>query len=374
MPASYETLPSLPFATRVPRVKQVEVHPSGQLVALVSGTVMHAATLADVPTGLPGRTHDATAVAMAPDGLRLAVATRQRTVVVRDASAAPPRREIEVPAVPVAVRWVDDGRLVVAMAHAGILLLDATTGTVLGTLFESRGRDAFGGLAVARRSGMLVHAQGARLRSIEIDGGRLEWERTLDGEVRAPSVSPDATRVVVTSPVGAEGGPWQRLAPTTGRFPVVDPSQEPPAPRRGLRVLHLADGSDVASGPAFTHAGVRTSGTTLAFTPQPRFSPDGTRIAVNLPTGALAIYDAATLRPDVVVPRDPVVAWIEDLDFAPDGDEVVFGTRHDHIGRFSIPGMTVSASIEGLDPELAGSEAPRPWVAALASFLVPGLG
>ncbi len=373
---TYETLPSLPFAARSPRVQQVVVHPSGQLLALVSGTVMYAPTFADRPHGLPGRTHDATAVAMAPDGLRIAVATRQRTVVVRDFTAAPPRRAIEVPAIPVALAWVDDGRIVVATAQAGIFVVDATTGARLGTLFAPRGPGDFGGLAVARRSRVLVHGEGTRLRCIEIDTGRLRWERTLPGKPRAPDISSDRTRVVVFGPLDAEGGPWRRLTPNTGRFPIpdLDESRSDAGPPRGLRVLHLADGSDVLSGPPFAHAGVRVRGSTMSFSPRPTFSPDGSRIAVNLRTGGLAIYDAVTLRPERMVPRDDVVAWIEDLAFSPDGDEIIFGTRHDRIGRFSLVSEGVAASIEGLDPEVAGSEAPRPWIAFLASLLVPGLG
>jgi len=374
---SHETLPSLPFTARTPRVRHVEVHPSGRLLVLVSNTVMLAANVGATPRGLPGRTHDATAAAMSPDGRRVAIATRQRAVVIRDPAAAPVLLEIELPAVPVALAWVDDGRVVAATAHSGIVLLDGTSGRLLATLFEPRSDSAFGGFAVARRQGVLVHAHGVRLRSVEIDTGRVMWERALEGEPRCPDIAGDGTRIVATGPVGTEGGPWQRLSPTR---PIALRPESAPSPtpadgrRRGLRVLHLADGSDVAAGPPFAWAGVRVGGHTLTFLPRPTFSPDGTRIAVNLPNGTLALYDAATLRPEQVVPRSDVLAWIEDLAFTPDGGTLVFGTRHDHIGRFSIAEHGLSASIEGLDPELAGSEAPRPWVAAVASFLVPGLG
>lgn len=372
MAESWEVVSSLPFGARTPRVRRVEVHPTGRLTVLVSGTVMTAETVREAPQGLPGRTHDATSVAMAPDGRRLAVTTRQRTVVIRDATPAPPRRTIELPAVPVAVRWVDDSRLVVAMVHAPVVLLDAIAGEVIATLAEPRGSERFGGLAVVRRGNLLVHAQGQRLRCIEIDSGRLQWERTLEGDVRSPDVSADGTRVVVTGPVGTEGGPWRRLAPT-GQIRGADVPR-PEATRPGLRVLHTADGSDVAAGPPFTWTGVRSGATTLSFSPRPRFSPDGTRIAVNLPEGTLALYDASTLRPERVEPRTAVLGWIEDLAFTPDGSEIVFGTRHDHIGRYSVASQGLSHSFEGLEPELAGSDAPAPWVAAVASFFVPGLG
>lgn len=382
MTAPFETLPQMPFTTPVPSVQQVVVHPSGALLALVSGTVMWADTFEAAPAGLPGRTHDATALAIAPDGRRLAITTRQRTVVVRDASPAPPTLEVELPAVAGAVRFVDDSRLVVAMAHLGVWVLDATTGERLAEIGDARKADAFAGFAVTRRGERLIVARGQRLRCIELATGRLLWERTFDHLVTAPALSHDGTRVVVIGPVGAEGGTWRRLTPTRplkiGVPPArpATPSLPPPdaAARPGLRILHTADGSDAGTGPPFPFAGVRAGDQTLVFAPRPQFAPDDQKIAVNLPHGVLAVYDASTLAPDQVVERGPVLAWIEDLAFAPDGRSVVFGTRHNRLGRWALHEEDITSSFEGLDPEAAGSEAPQPWVAAVASFLVPGLG
>ena len=373
---AYETLQSLPFASGTPTVRHVRVHPSGRLLVLVSDAVMLAEYARGVPRPLPGRAHDAAAVAMSPDGRRLAIATRHRGLVIRDPGPGPAHREIELSAIPVAVEWVDDGNVLVVTAHGGIALFDVTSGALSATLFGPRSDGAFGGLAVVRRSRILVHAWGSQLRSVEIDTGRLLWERALEGEPRWPNVSNDGSRIVITGPVGTEGGPWRRLTPT-GRLKRPGMETRPSSPevlRRGLRVLHTADGSDVAAGPPFAYLGIKVAGDEQTFEPRPKFSPDAARIAVNLPNGALAIYDVATMRPEQVVPRSEVIAWIEDLSFSPEGDEVVFGTRHDHIGRFSISGAGLTSSIEGLDPELLGSEAPTPWVAGVASLLVPGLG
>jgi WD40 repeat protein len=100
----------------------------------------------------------------------------------------------------------------------------------------------------------------------------------------------------------------------------------------GITLLSAVDGSPVGRYAFECAEGIRYPGMlgmATSWGSRPRFSPEGRSIAVNTPVGDLLVLDATTMTPRLKAPRQPHLAWLEDVVWFRDG-RLLVGSSDNH--------------------------------------------
>jgi len=256
-----------------------------------------------------------------PDGQRVLMGTRgdrallldwhSDSVLARSQSAGDHIDEI---------CWLPDGtRFVAATRSNQVAVHDGETLEVLHSLLPSddEGPDRevyepFAGMALSPpgRDGSAARvflASGLRVRCLDTDDGDLLWEAVLKQPAGCPTVSPDGSRLAVSS-------------------------------ERGVTLLDAATGVVVATASCFRYRGVRFPGLPggVGFSLRLAFSPDGQRLAASTPNGQLLLLDPVTLDLLREYPRQDGLAWIEDLTWFADSCRLLVGCAHNRVLVWSV--------------------------------------
>ncbi|MCB9764273.1 MAG: PQQ-binding-like beta-propeller repeat protein [Alphaproteobacteria bacterium] len=350
--SDYEQLPEEPYPMfSTPDVSRVQAHPGRGLFLAVVGDTLTFRKLDD------GSEHAEEIYVrervlgshLSPDGRRVVVGTCENVAIVFDIDsgeelARTPKFKDYLDN----VRWLDDDRFVGVSQQIEMSVFDGRSGQPLKPILTDAIYDSLFGVEVSHDGGRIFLAHGERIRCFDVGSGAVVWERSFDWSPQNPTLSPDG----------------QRLLFCAG----------------GLRTLRAADGADVAQGPHFPSEGIQYPGQIgmgTSWDTKPSWSADARRVAVNLPNGQFAIYEAETLTPVHTFDRTDALAWIESVHWLPDSDRILMGTSHNHVLLFSAASGKVIEDWEGADAdsyEGGDSGGPSPVLAGVLSFFFPGLG